>query len=64
MNKNKTLYKLTVEDFQNVALEEIDRELNDAEIEIVKKSVEDNLNWYEIISNSLSQIELASKNKK
>lgn len=61
MNKNKTLYKLTVEDFQNVALEEIDRELNDAEIEIVKKSVEDNLNWYEIISNSLSQIELASK---
>lgn len=56
MNKNKILYKLTIEDFQNVALEEIDRELNDTEIEIVKKSVEDNIPWYEAISNSLTKI--------
>lgn len=58
MNKNKILYKLTVEDFQNVALEEIERELNNKEIEIVKKSVEDNINWYEVISNSLIEIKL------
>ena len=56
MNNNKTLYKLTVEDFQNVALEEISRKLNDREIEIVKKSVEDNIPWYEAISNSLTKI--------
>jgi hypothetical protein len=60
MNKNKTLYSLTVEDFQNVALEEIDRELTDTEIEIVKKSVEDNIPWYEVIANSLIETKLAS----
>lgn len=60
MNKNKILYKLTVEDFQNVALEVIDRELNDTEIEIEKKSVEDSIHWYEVISNSLTGIKLAS----
>jgi hypothetical protein len=60
MNNNKTLYKLTVEDFQNVALEEISRKLNDREIEIVKKSVEDRIHWYEVIADSLFEIKLAA----
>ncbi|MDP2209818.1 MAG: hypothetical protein Q8K98_13760 [Bacteroidota bacterium] len=60
MNKNKILYKLTVEDFQNVALEEIERKLSNKEIEIVKKSVEDNIPWYDVISNSLIEIKLAA----
>jgi hypothetical protein len=60
MNNNKTLYKLTVEDFQNVALEEISRKLNDREIEIVKKSVEDRIHWYEVIADSLFEIKLVA----
>jgi hypothetical protein len=60
MNKNKILYKLSVEDFQNVAFQEIYRELTAKEIEIVKNSLENNIPWYDLIANSISENKLTS----
>ncbi len=47
--KDKILYQLTVEDFQNVAQEEIGRELTKQEITIVLKSAEQKFDWYSAI---------------
>jgi hypothetical protein len=61
MNKNKILYKLSTKDFQNVAFHEIDRELTAKEIEIVKSSLENNIPWYDLIANSISENKLSSR---
>jgi hypothetical protein len=58
MNKNKILYKLTVEDFQNVAFKEIDRKLTPQEIGIIKHSLEKKISWYDLIANSISDSKL------
>jgi len=55
MNRTKTLYKLTVEDFQNVAIDEIGRKLNREEMEIVKSSVEKKIFWYSLIADSITE---------
>jgi hypothetical protein len=55
MNKNKTLYQLTAEDFQNVALEMLDRELTPAEIEKIADWVADRIPWYDLISDGIDE---------
>ena len=41
--KSKILYQLTTEDFQNVSVESLGRKLSSAEIEQVKKKVEEKI---------------------
>ncbi len=47
---NEIIYQLTVEDICNVAEQELDRELSDAEIELIKEKIGNYIDWYESIS--------------
>jgi DNA replicative helicase MCM subunit Mcm2 (Cdc46/Mcm family) len=55
MKNSKTIYSLSVEDIQTVALQEIERNLSPKEIEKIKKSVADKINWYDAIANSINE---------
>jgi len=55
MKSSKIIYSLNVEDIQTVALQEIERNLSPEEIEKIKKSIADNINWYDAIVNSINE---------
>ena len=55
MKSSKIIYSLNVEDIQTVALEEIERNLSPEEIEKIKKSITDRINWYDAIANSINE---------
>lgn len=52
--QNEIFYSLNTEDIQSVAIEEIGRELNDAEIERVQSFVSENIQWYEVIAQAIT----------
>jgi len=54
-NKNDIVYSLNIEDIQTVAIQEIDRELTEDEIEKVKDLIGEKINWYDAILNSISE---------
>lgn len=56
MDKNEILYQLNVEDFQNVAIENINRELTDEEIQKVADWVADRIPWYDLIDNGITEL--------
>jgi len=51
--KNDIVYSLNIEDIQTVAIQEIERELTEDEIEKVKDLIGEKINWYEAILNSI-----------
>ena len=55
MKSSKIIYLLNVEDIQTVALQEIERNLSPEEIEKIKKSIPDKINWYNAIANSINE---------
>ncbi|MBI2759171.1 MAG: hypothetical protein HYX49_10890 [Chloroflexi bacterium] len=63
-DKKEIIYSLNIEDIQIVAAEEIDRELNDEEIEriIGLDLIADRIPWYDAIAAAIS--ELVVENKK
>lgn len=54
-NKSKIFYSLNIEDIQTVAMQEIDRELSEEEIEKVKDLIGERINWYDAILNSINE---------
>jgi hypothetical protein len=52
-DKNKIVYSLNVADIQTVAMQEMGRELIADEIEKVKDSIGEKINWYDAILNSI-----------
>ena len=52
-DKNDIIYSLNIEDIQTVAIQEIDRELTEDEIEKVKDLIGEKINWYDAILNSI-----------
>jgi hypothetical protein len=52
-DKNDIIYSLNIEDIQTVAVQEIDRELTEDEIEKIKDSIGEKINWYDAILNSI-----------
>lgn len=52
-DKNDIVYSLNIEDIQTVAIQEIDRELTEDEIEKVKDLIGEKINWYDAILNSI-----------
>ncbi len=52
-NSEKIIYQLTVEDIQNVAVQELNRELTTKQIESIIDKVAENINWYDAISNAI-----------
>ncbi len=53
-DKDDIIYSLSIEDIQTVALEEIGRKLTAKEIEKIKDSVAENINWYDAILDSIN----------
>lgn len=54
-NRNTIIYSLNIEDIQTVAVEEIDRELSQTEIESIKDLIASNINWYDAIANAIHE---------
>ena len=54
MRKDKVIYKLTVEDIQNVALETLDRTLTDEEINKIIDPIVEKIPWYDAIQDVIS----------
>lgn len=50
MKPSKIIYSLNIEDAQNVAEEELERELTKKELKIVEDKVGDYIDWHEAIS--------------
>lgn len=48
-------YSLSIEDIQTVANDEIGRDLNPEEIKEIIKKVEDRINWYDAIADSINE---------
>ena len=62
MDKNEVLYQLTVEDFQNIAIENLNRELSNEEIQKVADWVADRIPWYDLIDNGITKL-IGSRDK-
>jgi hypothetical protein len=58
---DQIIYHLTVEDVQNVALEELDEELTLEEIKDIEDLIAKRIDWYDIIADAIN--ELKSKNE-
>ena len=64
MRNDKIIYKLVVEDIQNVAEETLDRKLLDVEIDLIKESIAERIPWYEAIEDSINYHYLNKLGKK
>ena len=53
--KNKILYSINTDDVQQVARQELGRELTPTEIEVVEKNIGDQFDWFEAIATVLNQ---------
>ena len=54
--KNKNIiYYLTTEDIQTVAIQELERSLLPDEIERIKEVIAGKINWYDAISDSITE---------
>ena len=49
----KIIYQLTIEDIQEVAKQELDRELTKAEIKLLIDPIAEKIPWYDAIANSI-----------
>ncbi len=48
-------YSLNIADIQNVAQQELERNLSEIEIESIKDLIASNINWYDAIANAIYQ---------
>jgi len=55
MKNNSIVYSLTIEDIQTVANEELGRDLSSQEIENVKDTIAEKINWFDAISDSINE---------
>ena len=58
---NKKIYELTTEDVQNVALQEIDRELTLEEINNLEDLISKRIDWYDVISDAIAELNSTNK---
>jgi hypothetical protein len=56
--ENETIYHLTKEDVQTVALEIIDRELSDEEIINITDLIAEKIPWYDAIAEAIKEREI------
>lgn len=55
MKSNKIIYSLNEEDIQTVSYQELGRYLSFDEIEKIKESIAEKINWYEAIATSITE---------
>ena len=51
--KNETIYVLMKEDIQNVAQQEIGRDLTSDEIQKIKDTIAEKIDWYDAIADTI-----------
>lgn len=51
----KTVYRLTIEDVQIVAQEELGRELTTSEVKQIVELIADRISWYDAIADSIAE---------
>jgi hypothetical protein len=56
MRKKHVIYSLSAEDIQNVANQELGRDLSSNEIEKIKDAIAEKINWYDAIAHAISEI--------
>jgi hypothetical protein len=54
-NKNEVVYQLTIEDIQEVAIQELDRELTKEEIQRLIDPIAEKISWYDAIADSINE---------
>lgn len=55
-NKDEIIYKLTIEDIQQVATRELDRELTREEIKRHIDPIAEKISWYDSITNVINEV--------
>lgn len=50
---DKIIYQLTVKDLQNVANDELNRDLTEEEVKLLEDKIGDYIDWYNIISMAI-----------
>jgi len=50
VDRERIIYSINIEDVQTVAMDELDRELTDEELEIVEREIGDYFHWHDAIS--------------
>lgn len=53
--RSKIIYSLNEEDIQTVAVQEIERNLSSQEIERIKSSIAEKMNWYDAIAEAINE---------
>ena len=53
IDPEKIIYSINIEDIQNVAEQELERQLTEKELRLVEDKVGDYINWYEAILNAI-----------
>lgn len=56
--EDETIYRLTIEDVQTVALEIFDRELSDDEINRITDLIAEKIPWYDAIAEAIKEMEI------
>jgi hypothetical protein len=51
----KIVYSINIADIQEVAYQVLDRKLNNEEIEKIKESIGDYLDWFQAIENAINE---------
>ncbi len=52
----RIIYQLTIKDIQNVAEQELERELSDDEIVLIENRIAENIPWYDAIADAIKAI--------
>jgi len=58
----KIIYQLTVKDVQDVADQELERELTPEEIELIRDRIAEKIPWYDAIAGAIDEIIVSDKN--
>ena len=53
---DQIIYQLTVEDVQNVALEELDEEVSLEEIKDIEDLIAKRIDWYGVIADAINEL--------
>lgn len=54
MNSEKIIYSINIEDVQNVAQDELGRDLTQQELKVIEDKIGDYFDWYDSISFAIS----------
>jgi hypothetical protein len=54
-NKNEIIYQLTIEDIQEVAMQELDRELTKEEVKRLIDPIAEKIPWYNAIADAINE---------